>query len=712
MKRKKVILIVLLMQSVFQLYSQSDAWLQLTRLPDDTTKVNRILQYARDAEASSLDTALQYYQYAKTISEKINYPQGVIKYYFNYSYICNQQGKIKEGLQGNLEGLNLAKKLGDSLFIINSQANISASYISLGDFKKALPYSFLCVDYYEKHNRKKELLIAYSNIAAAFNNMISDNDENDLSYRKSIFYYEKAYRIAKELGNTYETANLLIGQANVYIATKNYDQTVRNLNEAEPIAKKENSSGLLASLYSSYAAYYNAVSNYSVAEKYGYLALAASLEAESYSEELNAVRRLSRSLAQQRKHLQAKPLLEGMIKKAKAFNLMLDVQSLLTEYINCCEKVGDYKTAFFSSSTLIAIRDSLSNSETQKNINELDEKYQSEKKEILLQAAQSNLEKEEEKSKRKTTIIWLGALTLLGTGFFAAIAFVNFRRAKRANQIIQNQNQVLELQKIDIEHQKELVVEKQKEIIDSINYAKRIQNAVLTDEDIWKKVSSDYFILFKPKDIVSGDFYWAYNMPNGRSIFAVADCTGHGVPGGFMSMLGNSFLNELVIENKLFKADVILNKLRDKVIQALEQKGKTEQKDGMDICLCVWNKMDNTLEFSGANNPLWLIRNNELIEYKADKMPIGVYADTSQAFTSQLITLQKGDTIYLSTDGFADQFGGPQGKKYKYKQFENFLVSIAQTTFSNQKELLNAEFENWKGKLEQLDDVCVVGIKV
>jgi serine phosphatase RsbU (regulator of sigma subunit) len=700
------------MQCMLQLVSQSNAWLQLTHLPDDTAKVNRIFQFARTAEANSLDTALLYYQYAKTISEKINYSQGVIKYYFNYSYICNQQGKIEEGLKGNLEGLSLAKKLGDSLFIINSQANIAASYIGMGDFKKALPYSFLCADYYEKHNRKKELLVTYSNLAATFNNMVSDNDENDLSYRKSIFYYQKAYKIAKELGNTYETANLLIGQANVYVATKNYDQMLRNLNEAEPITKKENSSVLLASLYASYAAYYNANSNYVVAEKYGYLALTASIEAESYSEELNAVRCLSRALAQQKKHVQSKLLLEGMIKKAKAFNLALDVQSLLTEYINCCEKLGDYKSAFFNSSTLIAIRDSLSNAETLKNSNELDEKYQSEKKEILLQAASSNLEKEEEKNKRKTTIIWLGSLALVGTGFFAVIAFVNFRKAKRANEIIQNQNQVLELQKLDIAHQKELVDEKQKEIIDSINYAKRIQNAVLTDEDIWKKISPDYFILFKPKDIVSGDFYWAYNMPNGRSVFAVADCTGHGVPGGFMSMLGNSFLNELVIENKLFKADVILNKLRDKVIQALEQKGKTEQKDGMDICLCVWNKMDNTLEFSGANNPLLLIRNNALIEYKANKMPIGVYAGINQPFTSQTITLQKGDTIYLSSDGYADQFGGLLGKKYKSKQFENFLVNLSPLLFANQKELLDIEFESWKGKLEQLDDVCVLGIKV
>lgn len=712
MKVKKAILIVILIQNVLLLVSQTNTWLQLTRLPDDTVKVNRIFQYARSTEANSLDTALMYYQYAKTISEKINYPQGIIKYYFNYSYICNQQGRIEEGLKGNIEGLNLAEKLGDSLFIINSQLNISASYISMGNFKKALPYCFLCADFYEKHNRKKELLVTYSNIAAIFNNMLSANDENDLSYRKSIFYYEKVYKIAKELGSNFDVITALIGQANVYLASKNYSNMLINLMEVEPLAKKENNVNLLAALYSSYAAYHNVTLNFAEAERNGYMALSASKETGNYSEELNAVRQLSRALIQQKKYVQAKPLLEEMIKKAKEFNLTIDVQFLLIEYINCCEKLGDYKNAFLSSSTLITIRDSLSNAEALKNNNELDEKYQSEKKEILLQAVNSNLEKEEEKSKRKTAIIWLGSLALLGTGFFAAIAFINFRKAKRANEIIQNQNQVLELQKLDIAQQKGLVDEKQKEIIDSINYAKRIQNAVLTDEDIWKKVSPDYFILFKPKDIVSGDFYWAYNMPNGRSIFAVADCTGHGVPGGFMSMLGNSFLNELVIENKLFKADVILNKLRDKVIQALEQKGKTEQKDGMDICLCVWNKMDNTLEFSGANNPLWIIRNNELIEYKADKMPIGVYTGVSKPFSSQTIALQKGDVMYLSSDGFADQFGGPMGKKYKSKQFENFLTELSQTNFANQKELLNTEFEIWKGSLEQLDDVCVLGVKV
>jgi len=318
-------------------------------------------------------------------------------------------------------------------------------------------------------------------------------------------------------------------------------------------------------------------------------------------------------------------------------------------------------------------------------------------------------------------IILFGTLALVGTGFFATMAFINYRKTKKANLIIENQKLEVELKNEEITHQKDLVEEKQKEIIDSINYAKRIQQAVLTGEDIWQKISKEHFILFKPKDIVSGDFYWAYNTPNNRSVFALADCTGHGVPGGFMSMLGNSFLNEIVVENKIFKADEILNKLRTKVISALEQKGGTQQKDGMDISLCVWNKLDNTLEFAGANNPLWLLKNNvsssgvenkELHEIKADKMPIGTYLDEDKPFSSTTIQLQKGDIIFLSTDGYADQFGGPKGKKYKYKPLIDSLIKNSSLSMDEQKQALEKAFNDWKHHHEQVDDVSLVGIRV
>ena len=190
-----------------------------------------------------------------------------------------------------------------------------------------------------------------------------------------------------------------------------------------------------------------------------------------------------------------------------------------------------------------------------------------------------------------------------------------------------------------------------------------------------------------------------------------------GVPGGFMSMLGNSFLNEIVVENKIFKADQILNKLRSKIIHALEQKGGTQQKDGMDMSLCVWNKLDNTLEFAGANNPLWLVRKNEnavteLVEVKADKMPIGLYLETETPFSSVTIQLQAGDIIYLCTDGYADQFGGPKGKKLKYKPLIESLIKNSALPMSEQKMILDTTFNDWMHKHDQVDDVSLIGVKV
>jgi ligand-binding sensor domain-containing protein/serine phosphatase RsbU (regulator of sigma subunit) len=308
----------------------------------------------------------------------------------------------------------------------------------------------------------------------------------------------------------------------------------------------------------------------------------------------------------------------------------------------------------------------------------------------------------------------------------AAVIIYNFVKTKkliadrrRLEQVVnirtkelRDEKEKVEVINKEVTQQKHIIEEKQQEIISSINYAQRIQNAVLTGSDVWSKISKDYFIVFKPRDIVSGDFYWAHLLPNGRAVFTVADCTGHGVPGGFMSMLGNSFLNEIVVENKIFKADEILNRLRDKVINALEQKGHQQQKDGMDMALCVWNKMDNTLEFAGANNGIYLLRNNELLEYKGNKMPIGLYLDETPPFKSQTIKLEKNDLIYMSSDGFPDQFGGPKGKKFKYKQLEEILVEINDLQMKEQSKILSDRIEAWKSGFEQTDDICLLGIKI
>lgn len=230
--------------------------------------------------------------------------------------------------------------------------------------------------------------------------------------------------------------------------------------------------------------------------------------------------------------------------------------------------------------------------------------------------------------------------------------------------------------------------------------------------------NDNFFIFYKPKDIVSGDFYWALahkpkTKENELFYICTADCTGHGVPGALMSMLGISHLNESIIEKGIAEPHEILNNVRKGIIESLDSEGNNEEnKDGMDCVLCSFDFKTNKLEFAAANNPLWIFRNGEMIEYKPDKMPVGKYQRDASSFTLQAVDLQKGDIVYTFTDGFADQFGGDKGKKLKYKPFQQILMDIANLPMKNQHEKLDKLFEKWKGNLEQVDDVLVIGIKI
>ena len=258
-----------------------------------------------------------------------------------------------------------------------------------------------------------------------------------------------------------------------------------------------------------------------------------------------------------------------------------------------------------------------------------------------------------------------------------------------------------------------------KEITDSIYYAKNIQKAILPKEDLFKEYLKDYFILFLPRDIVSGDFYWATSK-NDTLIFTAADCTGHGVPGAFMSMLGVAFLNEIVNKENILEPNQILNELRQLIMRSLQQKGGySEQKDGMDISFCSFDKKQMKLKYAGANNPLYIIRNSELIEYKGDKMPIAIHLVMND-FTMHEIDVQENDTIFIFSDGYADQFGGPDGKKYKYKPFKELLISVSHFPMDKQKQIIHDNFKDWiahkdhtTGKqFEQVDDIVLIGIKI
>ncbi|MBI5010878.1 MAG: SpoIIE family protein phosphatase [Bacteroidia bacterium] len=257
------------------------------------------------------------------------------------------------------------------------------------------------------------------------------------------------------------------------------------------------------------------------------------------------------------------------------------------------------------------------------------------------------------------------------------------------------------------------MIEAQKsEITSSIQYASRIQNALLPREEEFNRHFQSFFILSKPKDIVSGDFYWL-GVKDDKIVIAVADCTGHGVPGAFMSLLGVSFLNEIHNKSLTIRANEILNQLRDHVIKSLHQTGRNkEARDGMEIALCVIDKVKWKLQFSGAFRPLYILRKGEIHEMNGDNMPIGLYEEEDISFTNKEMQFEKDDMIYLFTDGYIDQMGGESRKTYKSQNFKKLLLSIHNNSMTEQKEILEKNYNDWRGMNDQIDDILIVGIKM
>jgi serine phosphatase RsbU (regulator of sigma subunit)/tetratricopeptide (TPR) repeat protein len=399
----------------------------------------------------------------------------------------------------------------------------------------------------------------------------------------------------------------------------------------------------------------------------------------------------------------------GMIQNEIQSNSMLHL---------CYAKTSSFDKAYYSLLDLKVLEDSVSNTSFLLNLSEKEavienEKSQSEIKILLEKEKVSLAERERDQAALRGLIIGGGLLAII----IILVLLQNIKKRK-TNRLLELKNSMIE--------------EQHQEIRDSINYAQQIQAAILTSENEWSKIAKEHFIFFQPKDVVSGDFFWAYqNEERNLAIWVAADCTGHGVPGAFMSMLGVGLLNEIIIENKNYDTSQILNKLREKIIKALESKSNSKQrKDGMDLSICIWDKTENILQFSGANNPIYLIRKEEyetedlspyfkmnldssnLFEIKGDKMPVGSFTEELKPFDSVKIKLRKSDIIYSFSDGLADQFGGENGKKFKYKKFRETLLQHSSKPLKRQREELERSFTEWKSDFEQVDDICVIGMQI
>ncbi|MGQ0827022.1 MAG: PP2C family protein-serine/threonine phosphatase [Bacteroidota bacterium] len=290
---------------------------------------------------------------------------------------------------------------------------------------------------------------------------------------------------------------------------------------------------------------------------------------------------------------------------------------------------------------------------------------------------------------------------LLITGLIIVIALIAIKLLllnKRTNKILQKQNTIIE--------------EKNKDITDSINYAKRLQNAILPPKDTVNKILPEHFILYQPKDIVSGDFYWISSHEN-KILVAAVDCTGHGVPGALLSIVGHNAINQTVNELNIIQPSKVLDTMNGIIKKVLNQDKENEIRDGMDMALFTFDKGSYTLEYSGANNPLYIISEEKLMIVKSSRMTVGGVDDLAKdAFTNHLVQLKKGDCIYIFSDGYADQFGGENNKKFKTSRLQELLISICKNSMEEQKKTILQTLKHWQGNNEQVDDILVIGIKI
>ncbi len=338
------------------------------------------------------------------------------------------------------------------------------------------------------------------------------------------------------------------------------------------------------------------------------------------------------------------------------------------------------------------VRDSVGKEEISTQFLELQSKYESDKKDADLKLKEESLKTADALNSRKNILIILSIIALLMALIAGVFIFRSYKQSKR--------------NAFQLELKNKIIGEKNKEITDSINYAKNIQEGLITNESVFKENLKDHFILYLPKDIVSGDFYWAQKVGK-EFLIMCADCTGHGVPGAFMSLMGIGFLKEIVNQKELVRPDLILNELRDRIINSF---GLNDNKDGMDASLVKLNGKE--MQVSAANNSIWILRDNESMVVKPDKFPVGVYSGDKQDFTLNTIQLQNNDLVLMYTDGYGDQFGGPSNKKFKHKTMEKLLLDNKDLSMEQMKKLLSDTLLEWKGNYEQVDDILVLGFRI
>ncbi len=544
------------------------------------------------------------------------------------------------------------------------------------------------------------------------------------NYEKALDYYFKTLTITIQSGYKYGEAMCYNNIGIVYLEQNKTAEALKYFNKSLKLALDLEAITLVAQNYDNIGETYIARKNYEEAELFFLKSQEIALEIDNKQGLVFIKMNLAELYIELNKFNLAFEHANEALTLAKEISALSQIKSAYKVLSFVYEKMGNYKDALESYKQFFYYNDSIFNDEKNRQIEEMETKYQTEKKQQEIQKQKLELAKNQEVIKRKNVQRNFMIIAVLLVLLILFIVYRNYKAKVRINKELKEKNFEINMQKEEISTQaenlksanEEITVQKQeielkhKQIQASINYASRIQQAMMPYSDDFTRVFDETFILYKPKDIVSGDFYWFAEQPE-RYVFAAVDCTGHGVPGAFVSMLGISLLNEISAKNQFSVAADILEELRENIKNALHQKGGfEEQKEGMDIALCVIDKDKSKLSFSGANNPMYLIRNSELMILEATRSPISISINEKE-FLNHNIDLKKNDIIYLFSDGYKDQFS-ENNQKLGSNNFKSLLIENSDKPLDKQKEILEVYFEKWKGQKNQIDDVLIIGIKV
>ncbi|MCC7050529.1 MAG: tetratricopeptide repeat protein [Bacteroidia bacterium] len=612
--------------------------------------------------------AIDCYEKATLITKELKDTLRLINLYNKQGVIYWRMGLYTQAVERYFSSLKVAEQLKDTGSIANALGNIGLVYMDQKKIKEALDYTNKSLDYFIKIKNKKEIAASYTNLG----NLYTQIGNHQLAYE----YYKKALPLKREVKDKEGEVIVMIN-----ICVNSLD---KNSKEIETLSDTA-------------------------------LIMAKEINSKFHIVELLKVKGII--AGQKKKYTVANNYLQEAVKIALQIDAYDLIKSCYRELTQIDSASGSWKEAYLHQANYMRYNEMIFNEENSVKISQQQMLYEFDKKEASQKAEQETKDALSKAELKKQTMqrngFVIGFLLMLT---LTVMIFRSYSNKKKANQIITAQKQ-------EVENQKYIIEGKHKEITDSINYAERIQRSFLATEEHLKENLKEYFIFFKPKDIVSGDFYWSATLNNNHFILATADSTGHGVPGAIMSLLNITSLEKAIETNS--QPNEILNVTRKIIIERLKKDGTPEGgKDGMDCSLCVYDFANKKLFVSAANNPVWIARqiisgqneesktNYQIVEVKPDKMPVGKHDKQDIPFTLHEINLQKGDVIYALTDGFSDQFGGEKNKKFMSKNLRELLANNAHLPMHEQKHLLEKIFINWVGNIEQIDDVTIIGVRV